>query len=104
MHALNHDGNLLYVELAADKDADSDDREQWLKRIPAIRNVQANRQSCACATTCRTIHSVVSAWHMGRDRHRIRHQPRPVEGRRNRDVPDGGTVSFGIDMRPTGAC
>ena len=59
MHALNHDGNLLYVELAADKDADPDDREQWLKRIPAIRNVQANRQSCACATTCRTIHSVV---------------------------------------------
>lgn len=58
MHALNHDGNLLYVELAADKDADSDDREQWLKRIPAIRNVQANRQSCACATTCRRIRSV----------------------------------------------
>ena len=28
MHALNHDGNLLYVELAADKDADPDDREQ----------------------------------------------------------------------------
>ena len=35
MHALNHDGNLLYVELAADKDADSDDREQWAKANPS---------------------------------------------------------------------
>ena len=35
MHALNHDGNLLYVELAADKDADPDDREQWAKANPS---------------------------------------------------------------------
>ena len=101
MHALNHDGNLLYVELAADKDADPDDREQWAKANPsyprrtseqAIMRMRNNLSDDSFRREALAIwDETVTAYAIDPDQWRAA----AID-----EVPEGGTVSFGLDMPP----
>lgn len=101
MHALNHDGNLLYVELAADKDADSDDREQWAKANPSYpertseQAIMRMRNNLSDDSFRR---EALGIWDETATAYAI--SPDLWKAAAIDDVPDGGTVSFGIDMPP----
>lgn len=105
MHALNHDGNLLYVELAADKDADSDDREQWAKANPSYpkrtseQAIMRMRNNLSDDSFRR---EALGIWDETATAYAI--SPDLWQAAAVDDVPEGGTVSFGIDMLRTGAC
>lgn len=101
MHAMNGDGSLLYVELAADRDADPDDREQWAKANPsyprrtseqAILRMRNNLSDDSFRREALGIwDETVTAYAIS---------PDLWKAAETDDVPDGGTVSFGIDMPP----
>lgn len=101
MHALNHDGNLLYVELAADKDADSDDREQWAKANPSYpkrtseQAIMRMRNNLSDDSFRR---EALGIWDETATAYAI--SPDLWQAAAVDDVPEGGTVSFGIDMPP----
>lgn len=100
-HAMNGDGNLLYVELAADRTADPDDREQWAKANPsypkrtgetAILRMRNNLSDDSFRREALGIwDEVASAYAIDPDQWRAA----SID-----EVPEGGTVSFGIDMPP----
>lgn len=101
MHALNHDGNLLYVELAADKDADPDDREQWAKANPSYpkrtseQAIMRMRNNLSDDSFRR---EALGIWDETATAYAI--SPDLWQAAAVDDVPEGGTVSFGIDMPP----
>ena len=101
MHALNHDGNLLYVELAADKDADSDDREQWAKANPSYpkrtseQAIMRMRNNLSDDSFRR---EALGIWDETATAYAI--SPDLWQAAAVDDVPEGGTMSFGIDMPP----
>jgi hypothetical protein len=101
MHALNHDGNLLYVELAADKDADSDDREQWAKANPSYpkrTSEQAIMRMRNNLSEDSFRREALGIWGETATAYAI--SPDLWQAAAIDDVPEGGTVSFGIDMPP----
>ena len=101
MHALNHDGNLLYVELAADKDADPDDREQWAKANPSYpkrTSEQAIMRMRNNLSEDSFRREALGIWDETATAYAI--SPDLWQAAAIDDVPDGGTVSFGIDMPP----
>lgn len=93
--------DMLYVELGADRNCDPDDRSAWAKANPSYRNAPASRRYCACAISLPRIRSAVGGlgiWDETAAAYAI--SPDLWKAAAIDDVPDGGTVSFGIDMPP----
>ena len=101
MHALNHDGNLLYVELAADKDADPDDREQWAKANPSYpkrtseQAIMRMRNNLSDDSFRR---EALGIWDETATAYAI--SPDLWQAAAVDDVPEGGTVTvYGLDTK-----
>lgn len=93
--------DMLYVELGADRDCDLDDRTAWAKANPSY----PRRTSEQAILRMRNLlaedsfrREALGIWDETATAYAI--SPDLWKAAETDDVPDGGTVSFGIDMPP----
>ena len=92
---------MLYVELSADKDADSDDRAQWAKANPSFpkrTSETAIQRMRALLSDDSFRREALGIWDEQTTSNAI--DPDLWQSAAVDDAPDGGVASFGLDMPP----